>query len=76
MKNCFRFDLRSRPYIFRLVNNLKTLLVNEVPVDIQFGGGCRQICGYGNLHFLRFVPFPLHLSPCNRIFYGINYKLI
>lgn len=48
--------------MFRLVNHLKTLLVNEVPVDIQFGGGCRQICGYGNLHFLRLVEFKTNVA--------------
>ncbi|KAK6625832.1 hypothetical protein RUM43_006131 [Polyplax serrata] len=58
-----RFDLKSRPYVFRIVNNLKTLLVNEVPVDIQFGGGCRQICGYGNLHFLRLSVLPNGVEP-------------
>jgi len=52
-----RFDISGRPVVIRLVDRLRIVLLNEVPVPLVFGGPPVAINFMNSQHFLRYVDY-------------------
>lgn len=59
----FRFEINGRPLVLRFKDKFTTILVNEVPVGLQFGGNPVPIYFNDKQHFLRLTELPPGVVP-------------
>ena len=61
-------EIGGRIFTFRFANSLKTVLINEMPFQFEFGGLPRPISVGNKKHFIRFSVLPTGIEPgCVRI---------
>lgn len=58
-----RFEINGRPLILRFKDKFNTILINEVPVGLQFGGNPVPIYFNDQQHFLRLTELPPMVTP-------------
>jgi hypothetical protein len=59
----FRFDIENTPHLLRFVDALSTVLINEQPIKVEFGGLPKPIIVHGKKHFIRFTELPRGVRP-------------
>jgi hypothetical protein len=59
----FRFDIENTPHVLRFVDALSTVLINEQPIKVEFGGLPKHIIVHGKKHSIRFTVLPHGIRP-------------
>lgn len=58
-----KFDIEGKIHTLRFVNALRTVLLNEVPFKVEFGGLPKPISVHDKKHFIRFSVLPKGIKP-------------
>lgn len=58
-----KFDIEGKIHTLRFVDALKTVLINEVPFKVEFGGLPKPITVHDKKHFIRFSVLPRGIKP-------------
>lgn len=58
-----KFDIEGKLHTLRFVDALKTVLINDVPFKVEFGGLPKPITVHDKKHFIRFSVLPKGIKP-------------
>lgn len=58
-----KFDIEGKIHTLRFVDALRTVLINEVPFKVEFGGLPKPITVHDKKHFIRFSVLPRGIKP-------------
>lgn len=58
-----KFDIEGKIHTLRFVDALRTVLINEVPFKVEFGGLPKPISVHDKKHFIRFSVLPKGIKP-------------
>lgn len=58
-----KFDIEGKIHTLRFVDALKTVLINEEPFKVEFGGLPKPVIVHDKKHFIRFTRLPTGIQP-------------
>lgn len=58
-----KFDIEGKLHTLRFVDSLRTVLINEQPFKVEFGGLPKPITVHDKKHFIRFSVLPRGIRP-------------
>lgn len=58
-----KFDIEGKLHTLRFVDALKTVLINDIPFKVEFGGLPKPITVHDKKHFIRFSVLPKGIRP-------------